>query len=97
MGQIGKPKTGIKAPSDHIIRLAVGLARCNEKQDRTEVRILSDIIDQGAYDVKPMENRNLVTLWLYWTSLTINQDSPMLTLVKKTTGKKDKAIKEKIK
>ena len=57
-----KPKTGIKAPSDHIIRLAVGLARCNEKQDRTEARILSDIIDQGAYKVKPMENKNLVTL-----------------------------------
>lgn len=77
--------------------MAVGLARCNEEQDRTEARILSDIIDQGAYDVKLMENKNLVTLWLYWTSLTINQDSPTLTLVKKTTGKKDKAIKEEIK
>ena len=89
-----KPKTGIKALSVHITRLAVGLARCNEEQDRTEARILSDIID---YNVKPMENKNLVTLQLCWTSLTINQDSPTLTLVKKTTGKKDKAIKEEIK
>ena len=97
MEQIGNPKRVLRRPQFISFAWPLGLLAVLKEQDRTEARILSDIIDQGAYNVKPMENKNLVTLWLCWTSLTINQDSPTLTLVKKTTGKKDKAIKEEIK
>ena len=30
----------------------------------TDARLLSDIIDQGAYNIKPVGNKKLVTLWL---------------------------------
>lgn len=47
-----------------------------EIADWTEARILSDVIDQGAYNVKPMGNKKLVTLWLCWIPPTINQGFP---------------------
>jgi hypothetical protein len=37
-----------------------------EIADWTEARGLSDVIDHGAYNVKPMGNKKLVTLWFYW-------------------------------
>lgn len=35
-----------------------------EIADWIEARVLSDVIDQGAYNVKPMGNKKLDALWL---------------------------------
>lgn len=55
------------------------------------------VIDQGAYNVKPMGNKKLVTLWLCWIPPTIDQGSQTLTPIKRAPRKKDKAIKKDIK
>ena len=68
-----------------------------EIADWIEAHVLSEVIDQGTYNVKPMGNKKLDTLWLCWTPLTIDQGSPTLTPVKKGYGKKGKAIRKEIK
>jgi hypothetical protein len=65
-----------------------------EIADWEDSYLLSDIIDQGAYNIKPRGNKKVVTLWLCWTPERPQQSSPTFTPVKNTPVKKGKNVKE---
>lgn len=71
----------------------------------TEARLLSEVIEQGAYEVKPVGSKRLVQLWLCWQpeQPPVRSPSPVLTPtpvrkgpVKKGKGA-SKAIKQEVK
>jgi hypothetical protein len=68
-----------------------------EIADWEDSYLLSDIIDQGAYNIKPRGNKKVVTLWLCWRPGQPQQSSAMPTPVKNTPVKKGKNVKKEIK
>jgi hypothetical protein len=67
-----------------------------EIADWEESSLLSDVIDQGAYNVKSRGNKKVVMLWLCWTPERPQQRSPTPTPVN-TPVKKGKNVKKEIK
>jgi hypothetical protein len=66
-----------------------------------EPRLLSDVIEQGAYELKPVGSKRLVQLWLCWQpeQPPVRSPSPVLTPtpVRKAPVKKGKGAKRTIK
>lgn len=63
-----------------------------------EARLLSEVIEQGAYELKPVGTKKLVQLWLCWQpeQPAVRSPSPLATPtpVRKAPVKKGKGCKE---
>jgi len=65
----------------------------------TDARLLSEVIEQGAYELKPVGTKKLVQLWLCWQPEqppAPETPTPVKVLIKKEKGVK-KAVKQEMK
>jgi hypothetical protein len=67
----------------------------------TDARLLSEVIEQGAYELKSVGTKKLVQLWLCWQPEPPPAPSPGLletpTPLRKVTIKKEKGVKKTVK
>lgn len=68
-----------------------------EIADWQDDRLLSEMIDQGAYNIKPRGNKKVVTLWLCWTPERPEQHSPTPSPIKNTPAKRGRKVKKEVK
>jgi hypothetical protein len=66
-----------------------------------DARLLSEVIEQGAYELKPVGTKKLVQLWLFWQPEPPPAPSSGLletpTPLRKVPVKKEKGVKKAVK